>query len=128
VSIVLFAIELPRLRKFYVEALGFSVTEEDETYALLMLKNFELLLQQAPESVTSQIQLSQPAVPRSSTPIKPVFTLSGVMSEIRQQVVDAGGTFKEAASEWHFRENRVCDGVDAEGNIFQIRIFDPQSD
>ena len=127
-SIVLYACELTRLRKFYTEALGFSVVEGDDSYALLVLENFELLLQQAPESVTSQIQISKPAVPRSSTPIKPVLVLAGSMSDIRQQIIDAGGTFNEAGSEWHFRERRVCDGADSEGNIFQIRVFDPQID
>lgn len=127
-SIVLYACELPRLRKFYTEALGFSVTEEDDSYARLILEDFELVLQQAPESVTSQIQLSIPAVPRSAAAIKPVLILTPSMSEIRQLIIDAGGTFNEVGSEWHFRDHRVCDGVDVEGNIFQIRVFDPPPD
>ena len=127
-SIVLYTCRLTRLRKFYTEALGFSVIEGDDSYALLMLEKFELLLQQAPESVTSQIQISKPASPRSSNPIKPVLVLAGSMSDIRQQVIDAGGTFNEADSEWYFRESRVCDGADSEGNIFQIRVSDQQID
>jgi len=127
-SMVLYACELSRLREFYADALGFSVTEEDSSYARLILEDFELVLQQAPESVTSQIQISKPPLPRSHTPIKPVLTLKRSMSDIRKRVIDAGGLFNEAGSEWHFREHRVCDGVDAEGNIFQIRVFDPQPD
>ena len=56
-SIVLYACELPRLCNFYVEALGFSVTEEDGGYARLILEDFELVLLQAPESVLSLIHI-----------------------------------------------------------------------
>jgi len=32
-----------------------------------------------------------------------------------------GGVFNEAEKEWLFHGWRVCDGLDPEGNVFQVR-------
>lgn len=128
-STIIYAIELERLSRFYTAALNLTLLESDEDFHRLAGSDkspamFELVLLQAPAHIASQVVITSPPEIRGATPIKPVFTQRDPIAVVRDRVTTAGGLFNAADSEWHFHENRVCDGVDPEGNVFQIRTLD----
>lgn len=129
---IIYAHNLQRLSKFYEQALDLKVAENDKDFHRLLPKSSnlfpgELTLLQIPEHIASNIIISDPPEVRAATPIKPVFSQSAPMADVRKSVLKANGQFNPADTEWNFHENRVCDGVDPEGNVFQVRTLDLQN-
>ena len=65
---------------------------------------------------------SWPILPvrRADTPIKLVFTVASIEAA-RVLAAARGGQIDLPEREWQFREFRVCDGHDPEGNVVQLR-------
>ncbi len=129
---IIYAIDLEKLSQFYQQALGFVLEDHDQSYHRLLFGNknlppSELVLLQAPSDIVAQVSIESPPVVRAATPVKPVFSLSDSIASYRKQVEAAGGLFNDTDTEWNFNGDRVCDGVDVEGNVFQIRTLDLQN-
>ncbi len=103
-----------------------KVQDHDASYHRLLLNcpdnpHLELVLLQAPEEIVEKVAIETPPIVRAATPIKPVFYSARSIAEIRANVESAGGLFNDQSDEWVFHGNHVCDGVDVEGNVFQVR-------
>jgi hypothetical protein len=43
------------------------------------------------------------------------------IADVRASAAGMGGALNEAEKEWRFHGWRVCDGLDPEANVFQVR-------
>ena len=117
---LLYSLDPPSLARFYAELLGWPITEQQADYQQLAHQGFELTLVQVPPAIAARIVLQEPPLPRSDCACKPLFQVDG-LARARQRAAKAGGRVYEAEREWQFKDARACDGIDPEGNIFQLR-------
>lgn len=75
-----------------------------------------LALHAIPWEFARDMVIADPPTPRTETPIKLVFAVDDVMAE-RARLVAAGVTMGD------LRPWDACDGLDPEGNVFQIARF-----
>ena len=117
---ILYSLDPPSLAHFYADLLGWPITEQQADYQQLVHQGFELTLVQVPPAIAARIVVQEPPLPRSDSACKPLFQVAD-LDQARQRAACAGGRLYEAEREWQFKGARVCDGVDPEGNIFQLR-------
>ena len=74
---------------------------------------------QIPAEYAADIQLTSPPTPRDETPIKLSFAVDDIA--IAREIADLhGGAVSGLDHEWHYEGYAFCNGVDPEGNVFQI--------
>jgi hypothetical protein len=112
---ILFAKDFEGMLAFYRDSLGLTPVggREISGWAELDAGGTRLALHAIPSEIADRINLQSPARPREETPIKLVFVVSDVSAE-RARLVSLGVCMSEVRS-WG-----GCDGVDPEGNVFQI--------
>lgn len=81
---------------------------------------FELHIVAVGDEVREQIQISDPPTPRTDTPIKLVFDVEAT-SALESLVGSSGGRLAPLGDSWTWRGMLHRDGVDPEGNVFQLR-------
>lgn len=123
---IIYSINLQRLSNFYQSALAMALDDHDAGYHRLLYASSEhleteLVLLQAPADIVANVAIETPPVVRAATPIKPVFNVTESIAVIRERVEAAAGLFNPVEEEWSFHARYVCDGVDVEGNVFQVR-------
>ncbi len=117
---VIYAKDLLRVSKFYQEVLEFEEVHFEEDHVILESPVLQLVVLTIPELIAKEIEISDPPVRRSETPIKLVFFIPNIES-LRQAVVELGGALDPGEDEWQFQGHKVCDGNDPEGNVLQFR-------
>ena len=107
-QVILFVNDVPRRKAFYGQAFGLTVLEEEDGYCRLDSGGCVLMLHalREPPSPT----------PREDTFIKFCFQTDDVAG-LRGKLTALGAKMREPH---HFGTITFCDGVDPEGNIFQI--------
>jgi predicted enzyme related to lactoylglutathione lyase len=115
---VLFVKDFRRLRDFYSGMLQTGPTrrESTETYALFDLNCGRLAIHAVPDEHAPDIKLASSPEARERNPIKLVFAVEDVPSE-RSRLAAMGVTILQRP--WQY-PTESCDGVDPEGNVFQI--------
>ena len=117
---VLYAKNLQRLAAFYARVSRLSFSRSTKDHVVLESESFQLALVQIPEQIAESIEIQQPPVRRENTAVKLVFFIENI-ADVRAVVSDEGGELNPVEREWIFDGNRVCDGHDPEGNVFQFR-------
>ncbi|MET0411216.1 MAG: VOC family protein [Polyangiaceae bacterium] len=109
---MIFVKDLPRMTRFYRDALGFTLMARNSSAEW---SEFEggLALHAAPATIAATLMITDPPRARAETPIKLVFEVDDV-ALARAQLMAQGATMQEPKA-WG-----ACDGVDPEGNVFQI--------
>jgi catechol 2,3-dioxygenase-like lactoylglutathione lyase family enzyme len=109
---IIFAKDMERMTRFYRDGLGFRLLDERSSADW---SEFDggLALHAIPPNIAARIAISTPPQARSETPIKLVFDVADVEAA-RAQLVQHGAVMQEPKS-WG-----GCDGLDPEGNVFQI--------
>jgi predicted enzyme related to lactoylglutathione lyase len=120
VHVVVYAGDLEQLGKFYESALGLTVTETDRRYVVLQGHGYELSVVAMPSDLAAAIQLQSPPTPLEETPIKVSFLVPAI-EQCRRVIAAAGGYLKPVEAMWEWRGQLHLDGVDPEGNVFQLR-------
>jgi len=108
------------LASFYEHVAGLTRGEADEEYVLLEAPSFQLVILQIPERIAANITIEKPPRKRENTPIKLFLNVSSI-ENARRMVKGLGGELNGAEKEWTFRGVRRCDGIDPEGNVFQLQ-------
>lgn len=103
------------MREFYEHVLGLTVVPggQEDGYVQLQAGPVIVALHAIPEPLAASISIDSPPTPREGTPIKIVFLVSTLEAE-RTRLVQRGATMF-ATTAWG-----TCDGVDPEGNVFQV--------
>jgi predicted enzyme related to lactoylglutathione lyase len=115
---LLYVADLDRLAAFYATVLGFLERGRDADHVVLESRGFQLvLLQRDPSTIAaSRGTLGR----RSEVAIKPVFVVPSIEAA-REAASAAGGVVNARRHEWRFGQHRVCDALDPEGNVIQLR-------
>jgi predicted enzyme related to lactoylglutathione lyase len=117
---VIYAKNYRVLASFYEHVAGLTRREADEEYVLLDAPAFRLVILQIPERIAENITIENPARKRENAPIKLFLNVSSI-ENARQTAEGLGGELNGAEKEWTFHGVRRCDGIDPEGNVFQLQ-------
>ncbi len=117
---VVYAKNLKRIAEFYQRVASLSLKRAAEDHVVLVSESFELVVVQIPRHLAESIEIEEPAVRRTQNPIKLVFFVENIA--VARKVANTRSVALNAPDdEWVFEGNRVCDGHDPEGNVFQLR-------
>jgi predicted enzyme related to lactoylglutathione lyase len=113
--IVIFAKDVERLAAFYREGLGLTVLPErsKEGWVVLDAGGAQVALHAIPPHIARDIEITDPPQERSDTPIKLVFQTADMDTACARLE-------KLGAKVLPPRASGSRDGVDPEGNIFQL--------
>ena len=109
---ILFVKDLPRMTAFYRDTLGLTVASGSAGWVEFDAGAVSLALHAIPAALAARIVIDTPPHVRENAPVKLSFAVADVAAE-RARLVAAGAVMREARS-WG------CDGVDPEGNVFQL--------
>lgn len=119
-GVVLFAKRLDSLVAFYRAVAGLAEVQREPHHVVLQRDGFQLVVQAVPEQIAVRIVVGEPPRIRDDCAVKPVFVVDSIV-RARLAAEMAGGCLNGSEREWAFRDWRVCDGWDPEGNVFQLR-------
>jgi predicted enzyme related to lactoylglutathione lyase len=117
---VVYAKDLARVSAFYASVPGFAVAHSAPDHVVLESPALQLVIVAVPEVIAATIGVDDPPVRRTETPIKLVLNVARI-EDMRASAESWGGQLDPPEREWQFREFRVCDGHDPEGNVVQFR-------
>ena len=117
---VIYAKDMLRISKFYETIADFAVVEAGAGHVVLEANGFQLAVVAIPTHIASAVEVADPPARREGSPVKLVYFVPGITAA-RERVAMLGGQLNSTAREWKFRDTRVCDGHDPEGNMFQLR-------
>ena len=117
---VIYAKDYRALAGFYEHVAGLTQREADEEYVLLEAPCFQLVILQIPERIAANITIEKPPRKRENTPIKLFLNVSSIQNA-RQTAKELGGELNGTEKEWKFHGVKRCDGIDPEGNVFQLQ-------
>lgn len=117
---VIYAREPSRLARFYEGVAGLAIVRTAERYIVLETAGFQLVVLRIPEDLAAEITLESPPGRRDRGAVKLVFMVND-LAAARAAAPLAGGILNGPEREWSFGEATVCDGVDPEGNVYQLR-------
>jgi catechol 2,3-dioxygenase-like lactoylglutathione lyase family enzyme len=109
-QVMLFVTDMARMKAFYRGIIGLPVLEDGAEWARLGDAGCALALHVLPGSIPD------PPIPRLDSYIKVCFHADDV-DAMRASLVERGVEMKELH---RFESATFCNGVDPEGNIFQI--------
>ena len=117
---MLYVKDFPRMREFYGRMLGAVPvnTEWTETWALFDAEGTRFALHAIPEEYTREIEISSPPMAREGSPVKLIFAVDDV--PVERARLEAMGIAMLPRPGQNAAES--CDGVDPEGNVFQIAV------
>ena len=123
-GLFIYAKDLPRLAGFYESLLGMSRVHAVSDLVVLRSPDIQLTLHAIPPAIAASISISSSPEKRADAALKFFFTVSS----IAEAVVRASALGGEALPEqWQGPGFRVCNAVDPEGNIFQVRESAPNN-
>ena len=126
---VIYTANCDRLAAFYVAVIGFRECERKPDYVVLENATVQLVLLRADDAAHAASASAAAVAPpadagqasrRSDAAIKPVFRVASIEAA-RAAATSAGGRINATRHEWRFGAHRVCDGLDPDGNVIQLR-------
>jgi predicted enzyme related to lactoylglutathione lyase len=118
---VLYAKDVARVSAFYAGIAGMTVTHAEADHVVLESPSLQLVVVAIPAAVAATIEIAAPPQRRTDTPIKLAFAVDS-LEAARNAAPLLGGELNPAEREWVYRQHRVCDGHDPEGNVVQLRV------
>jgi catechol 2,3-dioxygenase-like lactoylglutathione lyase family enzyme len=114
---IVFAKDMQRMTAFYRDALGLRPLPEraQEDWVVFATGGAELALHRIPEQHAQHIQLTNPPRERAEMPLKLAF-FTADLAAARARSIAHGAVMYELQS-WG-----TCDGLDPEGNRFQLAL------
>jgi predicted enzyme related to lactoylglutathione lyase len=122
---VMYAKDVERIAQFYAALAGLTRATTAADHVVFGSSSFQLVVHRIPEFLAASITITNPPLRRERTPIKLVLWVERIAPR-RTMALALGGALDPVDTEWAFDGCRVCDGVDPEGNVFQLRA--PQTD
>ncbi|MCR6702928.1 MAG: VOC family protein [Dokdonella sp.] len=107
-----------RLAAFYASLLGLRRVHGDAELAVLDGTSIQLIVHAIPPAIAASIRITSPPKRREDTALKFFFTVPS-LADARERAAALGG--EVLAEVWNGPGFRVCNAVDPEGNVFQVR-------
>ena len=117
---VLFVRDVARVTAFYEAVAGLPVAEAAPTWARLGTGAFELVVHGIPPHIAATFAIGTPPERREDAVTKLIFPVADI-AVARAAALRLGGELNAPDREWQLGASHVCDGVDPEGNVFQVR-------
>jgi len=117
---IVHAKDIERLARFYADVAGLDIVHEAADHIVLESEVYELVVVTIPAATAVKIVIAAPPARRENTAFKLVFMVPG-LAGARAAALAAGGALDAPEKEWEFQGARVCDGIDPEGNVIQLR-------
>ncbi len=119
-GLFIYAKDTNRLARFY-EAIA-SMRRVTETSELIVLASpdIQLIVHAMPPHIANDVVISEPPERREDTALKFFFTVPSLDAS-RDQAAALGG--EVGRENWRGPGFIVCNAVDPEGNVFQLREF-----
>ena len=115
-----FAVDMSALAGFYADVLEIGIVAREVDRVVLESADFLLTVHAIPHAIACQIHIDSPPVIRESTPIKLCFPVESISATRKRALATGGEVFPDERA-WQNSRFRACDGVDPEGNVFQVR-------
>ena len=114
---MIFVKDMERMTRFYRDGLGLTLLAEEsaEGWVVLDAGGARLALHAIPAGIAAGIAISDPPEARDDTALKLVFATDELTAACER--LEAHG----AVMSRPFGDRR-CDGLDPEGNVFQVRV------
>lgn len=117
---VVFAKYLQPMTTFYREVAMLAPTQQEDGHAVLENDSLQLVVHAIPPHIAATFEISDPPQVREEASVKLVFPVAD-LAVARLAAAAHGGRLLPQENEWIWQGFRVCDGVDPEGNVFQLR-------
>lgn len=117
-GLFIYAKDLSRLAGFYESLLGLSRSHSAVDLVILRSPDIELTLHAIPAAIAATISITSPPERREEAALKFFFTVPSI-AEVAAMAPSLGG--EALPGQWQGPGFRVCNVVDPEGNIFQVR-------
>lgn len=116
-QVMVFAKDMKKMRAFYGDALGLTPVEESQDdWVRFDAGGTSFALHALPAAAAKKISITEPPRRRADTAIKYTFHVADVAAA-RERLLQKGGHMFDLK---HFGDRTLCDGMDPEGNVFQI--------
>ena len=117
-GVFVYAKDLERIAQFYAALLGLRRLHGDADRVVLAGTSMQLIVHAMPPAIAASVRIASPPTRRYDTALKFFFTVSSI-AEARERAPALGG---EVLTElWEGPGFRVCNAIDPEGNVFQVR-------
>ncbi|MCW1984285.1 putative enzyme related to lactoylglutathione lyase [Xanthomonas arboricola] len=117
-GLFIYANDLSRLSAFYESLLGMSRVHTGPDLVVLRSADIQLTLHAIPAEIAASISISSPPEKREDAALKFFFTVPSIAEAAAKAAALGGEVLPE---QWQGPGFRVCNAVDPEGNIFQVR-------
>jgi predicted enzyme related to lactoylglutathione lyase len=117
---VVYAKDIRRLARFYAAVADLELMHEVDDHIVLESETYELVIVAIPAAIAARIVITTPPERRENTAVKLVFAVPS-LAAAREHAALNGGELHPPGKEWRFQGLRVCDGIDPEGNVIQLR-------
>jgi len=117
---LIFVKDLPRMAQFYADLLSLREVLADADHTVLESAHGQLVVHRIPQTIAETFTIEIPPLVREETPIKLFFAISS-LAQARAAAPALGGSVQDESREWKLGRFTVCDAVDPEGNVLQLR-------
>ena len=117
--VILFAKDMKAMLAFYEGILGLgrlSGPEDSEDFVSLSAGGIQISLHKIPQRYAKNITITNPPAAREDVPMKVAFRVEDV-DKMRARLESQGIEMRKIQTS---NNVRFCDGIDPEGNVFQI--------
>jgi predicted enzyme related to lactoylglutathione lyase len=119
-GLFVYAKDKNRLCRFYEAIAGMTCISDTSDLAVLESADIQLLIHLIPSDIAAGITITSPPAKRENTALKFFFTVAS-LEDARAKACALGG---EVWNEnWNGPGFVVCNAMDPEGNVFQLREF-----
>ena len=124
-GVLLYVKNLEQVARFYERLLTLAVSRTEEDHIVLESEACQLILHRLPPYIAESIVIQSSPEVREGTPVKWLLPVPSI-ADARLLASSLGGQVWPVEREWEFMDMRVCDGIDPEGNVFQLRQKVPE--
>lgn len=117
-GLFIYALDMQRLAGFYEAILGMRRLHSVPELVVLQSQDVQLIVHAIPAHIAATLSISTPPERREDTALKFFFTVPSIAAARTQAAALGGEVMQET---WSGPGFRVCNAVDPEGNIFQVR-------
>jgi predicted enzyme related to lactoylglutathione lyase len=117
-GVFIYAKNLERMTAFYEQVLDMRRLHARDDLAVLDSPDLQVVLHAIPEAIGASIAIATPPVPRENSAYKFFHTVPSIEAA-RERATAAGGDV--VLQQWSGPGFVVCNAVDPEGNVFQLR-------
>jgi predicted enzyme related to lactoylglutathione lyase len=119
-GLFLYAKDLHRLARFYAAVAELQQVTDTPEMVVLASPDLQLIVHAIPPMIAATIEIATPPVRREDTALKFFLTVAS-LATARTTAAEHGG--EVGHENWRGPGFTVCNAVDPEGNVFQLREF-----